>query len=435
MPLGLYQQLESEQRELQDEERAIIAEAEHRATSSGGTKGFTDDETERLSAIDRRLSRIGTDMSRLDQARERDRLGPAVAVDEPPVDESAAPKLFRSFGEQLISIGMAARSGIPSDPRLGQLQQWGAAQGLNERVPSEGGFLVEPDFSAQLLRETYDSGILASRCRRTPISGSGYKGRAVDESSRADGSRLGGLQAYWTGEAEAMTATKPKFREIRMDLEKLTGVYYATDELLADASALQAEVQAWFVEEFGFKLDDAIVRGSGAGMPLGILGAPALVSVAKEAAQAAATVLSTNLYKMFARQPARSLPNSVWVINQEVWPQLFALEDTAGRTIFLPGQNLASAPFGTILGRPIVVAEHASALGTQGDISLDDFSRYLLIEKGGVEAASSIHVQFLTGETAFRFVIRANGQPIPHAPVTPYKGSATLSPFVTLDAR
>ena len=56
----------------------------------------------------------------------------------------------------------------------------------------------------------------------------------------------------------------------------------------------------------------------------------------------------------------------------------------------------------------------------------------MTITKGGMQAASSIHVQFVTDETAFRFVLRLDGQPLWHSALTPYKGSDTLSPFVTV---
>jgi HK97 family phage major capsid protein len=88
-----------------------------------------------------------------------------------------------------------------------------------------------------------------------------------------------------------------------------------------------------------------------------------------------------------------------------------------------------------MLGRTIVPSEQASALGDVGDINLWNLDQYLWIRKGGIAAATSIHVQFLTGETAFRFVVRANGQPIPNAAITPFKGTSTQSPFVSLAAR
>jgi len=59
----------------------------------------------------------------------------------------------------------------------------------------------------------------------------------------------------------------------------------------------------------------------------------------------------------------------------------------------------------------------------------------LLPKKGGMQADSSIHVAFLTGEQAFRFTLRLDGQPFWKSPLTPYKGTTTVSPFVVLQNR
>ncbi len=92
-------------------------------------------------------------------------------------------------------------------------------------------------------------------------------------------------------------------------------------------------------------------------------------------------------------------------------------------------------PFATLLGRPIIPTEFNSALGEKGDIVLMDLSQYLMIQKGGVKQDTSIHARFINDETTFRFVVRMDGQPIWDAPLTPFKGSDTLSPFVTLAER
>jgi HK97 family phage major capsid protein len=160
--------------------------------------------------------------------------------------------------------------------------------------------------------------------------------------------------------------------------------------------------------------------------------------VAKEAGQTAATVVATNIEKMYSRMPAGSLGNAVWTINQEVWPQIFQLSHAVGVggvPMFVPAGGLASAPAGTLLGRPIVPIEQAAALGTPGDIAFCDFKQYLAIRKGGTQTASSIHVRFLYDESVYRFVLRFNGAPIPNSPLTPYKGSATVSPFIVLAVR
>ena len=57
----------------------------------------------------------------------------------------------------------------------------------------------------------------------------------LDENSRADSSRWGGILYYWLNEAGTKTSSKPKFRKIEMALEKCIGLCYLTDELAEDA--------------------------------------------------------------------------------------------------------------------------------------------------------------------------------------------------------
>jgi HK97 family phage major capsid protein len=170
------------------------------------------------------------------------------------------------------------------------------------------------------------------------------------------------------------------------------------------------------------------------------MAAPCLVTVSKEGGQLADTINAMNIEKMYARMPAKSLGNAVWHINQECWPQIFQLSQavgTGGVPMFIPAGGINQAPAGTLLGRPIVPLEQCAKLGDKGDIAFCDWSQYLAIRKGGMQAASSIHVNFVYDETAFRFVVRFNGAPIPASALTPYKGTTgvTYSPFVVLEAR
>lgn len=340
-------------------------------------------------------------------------------------------KRFASFGEQLMAAYRAATPGGKVDERLTTR----AASGLNESTPSDGGFLVQQDFVTELLKRTYETGILASKVKKIPIStnANGMKINAIDEDSRANGSRWGGVQTYWEGEADEITASKPKFRQMELSLKKLTGLCYATDELLQDAAALEAVIRQAFAEEFGFKIDDAILSGSGEGEPLGILNSGAIVTVAKEASQTD-TITVENLIKMWNRLWSRSRANAVWYINQELEPYLYTLK-IGDKPVYIPAGGLSEKPYGTLFGRPVVPIEQCSAAGEVGDIILADIGQYLLIDKGGIKSASSLHVRFLYDENVFRFIYRVDGKPIWTKPLTPYKGSATVSPFVTLAKR
>ncbi len=380
----------------------------------------------------------------LDAGKEFDEHGDPV-VDKKPVNEPvhAIPKdhkgPFATFGEQMLAIVRSSKQGAPVDARLLEVQN---ASGANESVPSEGGFLVQQDFASELIRNIFETGRLAALCRRIPISGNANSIRfnGVDESSRADGSRWGGVQAYWADEAATVTASKPKFRRMELTLNKLMALYYATDELLQDASAMGNILTQAFADELRFKLDDAIFRGDGAGKPLGIIKSGALVSQAAESGQTADTVVFDNVIKMWSRLLASSRANAVWLINQELEPQLYSMYlaiGTGGVPVYMPASGISGSQYATLFGRPVIPIEHASAPGDVGDIVLADLSKYLLIDKGGMNFASSMHVKFEYDEMAFRVTYRVDGQPLFDKAITPYKGSAgtTRSPFVALAAR
>jgi len=344
---------------------------------------------------------------------------------------------FEDLGEFMMAVYRAAGPNPKWDDRLNSR----AASGASEGVPSDGGFLVQTDLTNQLLQLTYAAGQLAPRCLRIPIgpNSNGLNANLVAETSRADGSRWGGVRSYWVEEAGALTSSKPKFRQTDMKLKKLAGLFYATDELLADAVALENAAMTFFPAEFAFKLDDAIVEGNGTGMPLGFKNCGALISVTKETGQAATTLVTENIEKMWMRMSPMSRSKAIWLINNDCWQQILGLTKsvgTGGAPVFMrPGSGIVDAPEGTLYGRPIVSIEQCETLGTKGDIYFVDMSKYLLIDKGGIKTAASIHVRFLYDEMTFRWILRVDGQPIPDQPLTPFKGTVTTSPFVTLNAR
>jgi HK97 family phage major capsid protein len=265
----------------------------------------------------------------------------------------------------------------------------------------------------------------------------------VSETSRATGSRWGGVQVYRAAEAATVTASKPQLETMEIRLADLMGIMYATERLMRDASAFGSIATKAFSSEFAFKLDDEIVRGSGVGQCKGLLNslttatpAGAVISVTKDTNQVAATFTNTNISNMWVRLMPRSKANAVWFINHELGPQLDVLSIPAG-TAALEPRFVSYGPDGIlrIKGRPVVEVEQCAALGTVGDVILADMSDYLLIAKGGLNQAESMHVRFLYNERAFRWTRSVNGAPATRSALTPYKGTATLSPYVVLATR
>jgi HK97 family phage major capsid protein len=372
----------------------------------------------------------------------------APAPDRVEVVQDSADIPFSGLGEFLQAI---ARSKLPAGERLGgkpcgvmdrRLLPRAAASGMNESVPSDGGFAVDTQWSDQLIQKAHETGKLPGLCNKVPIGAgkNGLRCPTLDETSRATGSRLGGVRVYRKNEATAPTAAKLKWGRLEIDLEDMIGLAYASNDLLEDYSALGAIVGKAFADEFGFKMDDEIINGTGAGQMLGILASGALVSAAKETGQTADTVNAKNINKMWARlwNPARD--KAVWLVNQELISQLVELNlpvGTGGSLVYMPAGGLSGRAYDTLMGRPVMYIEQAAAPGDLGDIILADFSEYIIIDKGGVQAAQSMHVNFTTNEMAFRFVYRINGQPAWDVPLTPYKATSgvTVSPFIGLAAR
>jgi len=347
---------------------------------------------------------------------------------------------FNHFGEFIKSVKDASISGGKLDPRL---VANAATTFGSEGVGADGGFAVPPEWRSEIMALVSPEDSLLNMTDQLPVTGNSIT-FPIDETTSHQST--GGILAYWDSEAAAMTASKPSLKDLTVKTSRLTALVPVTEELMEDASAMGAYVQRKAGEKMNFKVTDAIISGTGVGQPLGIVNAPCLVTVAKLGSQANDTVKGGNLVDMMARMPAASYQNAVWLINQDVLPQIMGsgvvVTDAAGTTaqgiggIWMAPNGLSQTPYGTILGRPIVVTEACSALGDVGDIILADMRKYLTVVKaGGIRSDVSMHFYFDQNISAFRFVMRMNGQPWLSAPIARKNGSNTLSHFVTLAAR
>jgi HK97 family phage major capsid protein len=315
-----------------------------------------------------------------------------------------------------------------------------AASGHSANVPSDGGFLIGAEKSNEIIQKIYTGGEIANRCAKYEIGeySDSLEIPYVDETSRVAGSRWGGLRAYREGEVDTATSSKTKLGQWECRLTDLKALVYVTERLLQDAPALESLIMDQMPQEFMFKLVDEILNGEGGIQCKGVVGDTATVSVAKETGQAAATILPENIMKMYARCWGRSRGKAAWFHNQDVEPQLFALAlsvGTGGVPVFMPANGLSTSPYNTLFGKPLIPVESCQTLGTVGDITFGDFAEYALIRKGGIKAASSIHVRFIYDEMTFKFNWRVNGKPKWNNVLTPAKGTNTLAPFVTLATR
>jgi HK97 family phage major capsid protein len=344
------------------------------------------------------------------------------------------PVTFQNFGRFLSAVIAAERSD-ESDSRLVPAA---AASGLSEFSGPGGGFLIPVEFVEALWQRVYATGRILARCDRQPITrGDKLVIPAISETDRGDAeqptnSRFGGARMYWTNEADAANDSNVKFDLMALKLKKLLGMFFTTDELNDDAPALAAALTRIFGLEAAFAIEEAIVAGDGVGKPLGILNSPALLTIDKDSGQTAGTVTTGNLSAMAAALWGPSHRTAAWLMGNDAFGQIRALEESTGTSLFEAGPNGERL----LLQMPVELCEYTPPLGSAGDIVLADLGQYIVAQKTQEEQVlSSIHVKFDTDETAFKLRYRVDGAPAWKTPIMPKNSTNEQSAFVALGAR
>lgn len=429
-------------REHQARKTALVKEA--RALTdlvASQDRDMTDDEVSAFEALRTRIDSASTAIDReAALIADESRIGLATLAAPSVTDNREADPLhgFRTMGEFVQAVFQAEKPGKNIDERL--LINGGrnaAAPGTfsNEAAGQDGGFLVPPQFSQEIFKLSLGEDSLLPLTDNVEISGNSMA-FPKDETTPWG---TNGIRAYWQGEAATAVATKPVLGLATLRLKKLMALVPTTDELLDDANALTSYLPEKVALSIRWKTNESILFGAGNGVPIGALAAGATVTVAKESGQATQTLVAQNLAKMIARLPTGSFANAVWIVNNDVLPALFTL--TLGNyPIYMPMGltvgGIQTSPYGTLLGRPVFVSQHANTFSSQGDILLVDLKYYQTITKaGGMQTATSMHLYFDADLTAFRTTFRMDGQSKITTPISPAKGSTTMSPFIQLGAR
>lgn len=351
---------------------------------------------------------------------------------------------FKSFGEYLCSIVKARRDGVP-DNRLTYLDSKGNlskvsvnAHGkatMTEGTDSTGGFLVVPQFGSMLETEALEASSFLNGVFTVPMSSDTISYPRVNETARTSTVR-GGIVGYWQGEGSTYEESEPTFGEIKLTAKKLMGYTKITEELMFDSGvSMDPFIRKEFADAWAWFKDIAILRGTGSGQPLGILNCPALVTVTR--GDTDDTILQ-DIVNIYSRMSVASRGRGTWFMNHENLPKMLLNMNAANGATNAYGaqmlwqQNIYDPIKSQIFGRPVVFTEKMSAQGTVGDVGFFDLSQYIVGTRQALTIDLSNQVYWTTGHIAFRFTERLDGQPKVASYVTPYKGSATLSPFVTL---
>ena len=220
----------------------------------------------------------------------------------------------------------------------------------------------------------------------------------------------------------------------------MIGIVEATSELMSDAASFGEYVRLALSADMSFKIDAAILSGTGAGQPIGILGSGALITQPKDTGQASGSILATNIDGMWSNLTAPSRRRAIWLAHEKVEGALAEAVMTGGQlsaalaNMYTPQNGPSGNPWPLVKGRPLITIEQAKAIGTPGDIVLFDPTAYAIAAMDP-EMAISADVDFDRDQIVLRLTWRMDGAPLFASAVASYSDGALRSPFVALAQR
>lgn len=305
-------------------------------------------------------------------------------------------------------------------------------------IPSDGGFLIPEQTRADILSLALEESIVRSRATVFPMKSLTLGVPTIDETSHAT-NIYGGISYSFTPESGTISASQPRFGKVKLEAGKLAFFTNIPNELMDDAPALNVWLNARLPSSYSWYEDGFFLTGSGVGEPLGVINAPARVSVDR-VGSSTDTLVYEDVLAMYCRMLPRSINKAVWIVSNECIPSLYLMvvkvlnvagdQNVGGAPVMI---HTASGPAPTTLfGRPILYTEHASQLGTEGDITFADLSEYIIGDRMAITMKTSTDFRFQNDETSVRGIARVDGKPWLPSAITPRNGGDTLSAYVTL---
>jgi len=352
---------------------------------------------------------------------------------------------FVDYGAFCQAVVAGSARGAKPDERLRILN---AAYGQNTEVGSEGGFMVAPEYSNRMLTRMGERMDLIAKCDLVSMTSNALRLTGLQDHDRSvTAYRYGGVIVYFVGEADQITRSKIKSRNIDLRLAKMAALSFATEEEIASVVNLGDRLLNAHAGAIGDTTNELLMFGTGVGQPQGAFNSPCCISVTKETGQLAGSVLFENVIEMEADLAEESGEGAEYFYNAECFPQIMVMVmnvGTGGVPVMVVAGGGTDRAAKTIMGRPATKTNHCEALGDAGDFCLGDFSKYVLGVRGATEAGSlkvatamSVHLRFDYAETAFRSIVELDGQPYYAQSLKPRKGAAAKreSPFVKIAER
>lgn len=378
---------------------------------------------DRIAALEGQFDKIAANLEKVLKYMED---APALRGAAYSVDGGSADPDVKSFGDFLLAVRRQ------DSQRLAKVYR--AIKDMAEDSGTTGGYLIPAEFQTTLLRVGAMASPILSRIQVVRVSAPAGKWPALDNyvtptAGSGNTALAAGVVATTTPENTPITETEPGIEMIEWRVNAVKGVIPVGNELKDDSpEAIEALLTSIIGIAVAAKRERHVLRGNGAGEPLGILNAGCAIGITPATnnvfSYADALQMKSRFKNVTGREP-------VWIIHPGIWPDIGVFEVSAGSGgVF--AANLSGPLPERLLGYGVTESEHLPQDDNAGAVILADLFAYILWERGGLSIAYSEHAGFEDDQVKWRFRDRIDGQPWMRAALTlaDPQGSYTVSPFV-----
>jgi HK97 family phage major capsid protein len=275
---------------------------------------------------------------------------------------------------------------------------------MTEGTESAGGYLVNPEISAELIRLRLAASVVRQRCSQV----------SVQSDSLQIASITGGLTAGWVAELAAKPEADMTFGSLTVNVFTLAGLAAASNQLLADA---RPSVDRLIVEELARRIaileEQAIINGDASGKPRGILQTAGIGSTVYTDASPTAPELLDAIYASIVDVQTDYIgePDTI-LMHPRIWSFISTARGSDGFYVTGGGENSGGRrasdglPDRSLFGVPVVLSSNVPTnlgAGTnESAVIVGNFREALILDRQGFTVDTSEHVRFTTNQTMFR---------------------------------
>jgi len=317
-----------------------------------------------------------------------------------------------------------------------------AIKALSEGSGAAGGYAVPVTYDREISRIAALMAFFEDQAYKVTMAADQHKFPMLNQTDNPTTSGVGGSGffggMYFTMDAESATLTEraPNFKQGTLQARKLAGLTAISNELRADAPAVEQELLQIFAEGLAASKQFLYLHGTGVGMPLGALHAanPARLTATRKSS--GNDIEINDITKLMSLMIPSLFGSAVFVAHPLALDNLMQLSlVTNGDPAFSPASNAApgSPLIGSLVGKPVYADEYMSPPGTAGDLAFVAPKAYAVGQRSGILIAGSEHAYFTSDQYAWRVTTRIDGQPRVDGTIKLADGSNTAtSAFVVL---